>query len=678
MRIERRVVLTASPAEVWKSLGDPATLGAFSDKLQVERRLGTDAPGVGARYRVMLTVGAVPVGGNIEVTVYKPERELQWTTLTGVDHRLRLRLRESDDGGTRLTLRFAYDSPGIFGTAADLAAYLPVSRIMDELLANIAGHVESRRVKPRLPNPLTWAAREAGNALVLTKAGILAPINPVKLPHLGLSALKYGISLGTGVSANAVRHPDSAMLIDEAGKLTWRDVDRRTDALAAALRASGVKPGDGVGLMARNGRGFVEPAVAIAKAGADVLLLNTAFAGPQLADVCDRESAVALIHDDEFAEALDIAAVGRIRIRTSELEQFCTQFAGQTPPRPGRAGRLTILTSGTTGTPKGAQRGSSGLTLDGPAGFLSVIPLRAGTQLVIAAPLFHGWGLAHFGLALGLGSTMILRRRFDPEQTLADVANHRAEVLAVVPVMLQRILELPADVRAKYDVSSLQVVASSGSPVSGELAARWMDAFGDNLYNLYGSTEVSFASIATPTDMRRAPGTVGRPPRGVTVKLFDRDGIEVPQGEVGRVFVGNSMLFEGYTGGGDKDRIRGLAATGDLGRFDEAGRLFIEGRDDEMIVSGGENVFPKEVEETLASHPAVVEAAAIGVHDDAFGQRLRAFVVLRTDVSEDALRQHVRDHLANYKVPRDIVVLDELPRNATGKVVKRELEAVDH
>jgi fatty-acyl-CoA synthase len=200
-----------------------------------------------------------------------------------------------------------------------------------------------------------------------------------------------------------------------------------------------------------------------------------------------------------------------------------------------------------------------------------------------------------------------------------------------------------------------------------------MDAFGDNLYNLYGSTEVSFASIATPTDMRRAPGTVGRPPRGVTVKLFDHVGAEVPQGEVGRVFVGNSMLFEGYTGGGDKDRIQGLAATGDLGRFDEAGRLFIEGRDDEMIVSGGENVFPKEVEETLTSHPAVVEAAAIGVPDDAFGQRLRAFVVLRSEVSEDALKQHVRDHLANYKVPRDIVVLDELPRNATGKVVKRDL-----
>lgn len=519
-----------------------------------------------------------------------------------------------------------------------------------------------------------WAAKEASNALVLTKAGIIAPINPVKLPRLGLSALKFGISLATGVSANAVRHPDTAMLIDEAGTLTWRDVDRRTDALAVALRDRGVKSGDGVGLMARNGRGFVEGAIAIAKVGADVLLLNTAFAGPQLATVCEREAAVALIHDEEFDVALDAAAAGRIRITTAELGDLAAAFDGKRPPRPHRAGRLTILTSGTTGTPKGAQRGSVGLTLDGPAGFLSMIPLHAGMHVVIPAPLFHGWGLAHFGLALGLGSTMILRRRFDPEQTLADIAAHRADALAVVPVMLQRILELPDDVRAGYDTSSLQVVASSGSPVSGELAARWMDAFGDNLYNLYGSTEVSFASIAGPEDMRIAPGTVGRPPRGVTVKLFDGNGVEVPAGEVGRIFVGNSMLFDGYTGGGDKDRIQGLAATGDLGRFDQAGRLFVAGRDDEMIVSGGENVFPKEVEETLANHPSVVEAAAIGVPDDDFGQRLRAFVVLRGTVSETDLKQHVRDQLANYKVPRDIVVLDELPRNATGKVLKRELE----
>jgi acyl-CoA synthetase (AMP-forming)/AMP-acid ligase II len=249
--------------------------------------------------------------------------------------------------------------------------------------------------------------------------------------------------------------------------------------------------------------------------------------------------------------------------------------------------------------------------------------------------------------------------------------------MAVVPVMMQRILELPEAVRSKYDTSSLSVVAASGSALPGKLAESWMDEFGDNLYNLYGSTEVAWATIATPRDLRAAPGTAGKPPRGTVVKLFDADGHEVRQGETGRIFVGNEMLFEGYTGGGSKDRIGGLMATGDLGRFDEAGRLFVEGRDDEMIVSGGENVFPQEVEDTLARHDAVEEAAAVGVEDEEFGQRLRAFVVSKKGVSEEELKQHVKANLARYKVPREIVFVEELPRNPSGKVLKRELVKED-
>jgi acyl-coenzyme A synthetase/AMP-(fatty) acid ligase len=246
-------------------------------------------------------------------------------------------------------------------------------------------------------------------------------------------------------------------------------------------------------------------------------------------------------------------------------------------------------------------------------------------------------------------------------------------------VMMQRILELPEETRAKYDVSSLKVVAASGSALPGDMATTWMDAFGENLYNLYGSTEVAWASIATPEDMRAAPGTAGRPPRGTVVRLYDEDGTEVPPGRTGRIFVGNEMLFEGYTGGGAKDVIGELMATGDVGRFDEDGRLFVEGRDDEMIVSGGENVFPKEIEDTLARHEAVADVAAVGVPDHDFGQRLRAFVVLEKGMtaSEDELKAHVKANLARYKVPREIVFLDELPRNATGKVLKRQLQDLE-
>jgi fatty-acyl-CoA synthase len=202
-----------------------------------------------------------------------------------------------------------------------------------------------------------------------------------------------------------------------------------------------------------------------------------------------------------------------------------------------------------------------------------------------------------------------------------------------------------------------------------------MDHFGDNLYNIYGSTEVAYVSIATPEDLREVRDSAGKPPVGAEVRILDDKGNELPTGEAGRIFVRNAMLFEGYTGGGHKDMVDGFMSTGDVGRFDENGRLYVEGRDDEMIVSGGENVFPKEVEDCLARHEAVVEVAAIGVDDDEFGKRLKAFVVLKDDASADEkqLKAHVKDNLARYKVPREIVVLDELPRNATGKVLKREL-----
>jgi fatty-acyl-CoA synthase len=202
-----------------------------------------------------------------------------------------------------------------------------------------------------------------------------------------------------------------------------------------------------------------------------------------------------------------------------------------------------------------------------------------------------------------------------------------------------------------------------------------MNTLGDNLYNFYGSTEAAQASIATPTDLRAAPGTAGRPPRGTIVKILDHDGREVPTGTTGRIFVGNKGQFEGYTGGGNKQFIDGLMSIGDVGHFDENGRLFVEGRDDDMIISGGENVFPIEIENLLADHEAIREVAVIGVPDQEFGQRLRAFVVVRPGqtLTADDVKSYVKQHLARYKVPRDVEFLDEIPRNPTGKVLKRVL-----
>jgi fatty-acyl-CoA synthase len=344
------------------------------------------------------------------------------------------------------------------------------------------------------------------------------------------------------------------------------------------------------------------------------------------------------------------------------------------PPAPGVEAKLIVLTSGTTGTPKGAPR-EQPKSLQPLGALLSKAPFRAGEATIVGTPLFHALGFAHAVVAIGLGSTLILRRRFDPEWAVDACEQYRATAIVVVPIMLRRLLDTEPD---PARLRSLRIVFVAGSQLGGDLCRRAMAELGPIVYNLYGSTEVAYATIATPDELAAAPDSVGTPPRGTVVRLYDDDNrpIDTP-GVTGRIFVGNTFQFEGYTGGGTKDVIDGLMSSGDVGHFDGAGRLYIDGRDDEMIVSGGENVFPAEVEELLTAHPDVVEAAAIGVDDEEFGQRLVAFVVPQDDaaVSEDELKAHVRHNLARYKVPREIAFVDELPRNPTGKVLKRELLA---
>jgi fatty-acyl-CoA synthase len=523
------------------------------------------------------------------------------------------------------------------------------------------------------------------NLKVLTEAGIVRPMRPEVALRVARELRRWGASPAAGVTMCALRYPDEPMVIDEAGTLTFAQVHSRTNRLARALARAGVRAGDGVAILARNHRGFIEAVLAIAKLGANALMMNTMFSGPQLAGVVREEGPRALIYDGEFAGLLSrvegdlvrFVAWGEEGEETGDpsLESLIESEPDDSdlePPE--RRSNFIILTSGTTGAPKGARR-TQPATLSPIAALLDRIPLRSRERTVIAAPLFHSWGFLHFSIGLSLGSTYVLRRKFDPEATLRMIAENRAEALVVVPVMMQRILELPEATIAANDTSSLRVTAASGSALPGPLATRWMDTFGDNLYNLYGSTEVAWATIATPEDLRAAPGTAGRPPHGTRLAIFDAHGKPVPPGETGRIFVGNEMRMEGYTDGGNKDVIDGLLSSGDVGHLDEDGRLFIDGRDDEMIVSGGENVFPREVEDLLAGHDAVKEVAVVGVDDEEFGQRLKAVIVLNdgAEWTADEVKRYVKENLAAYKVPRDVEFLDELPRNATGKILKREL-----
>jgi len=510
--------------------------------------------------------------------------------------------------------------------------------------------------------------RQAGDAAeaakVLARAGLLAPVRGDRLLGMLLS-LRYGLTPAAGYTACAARHPSALALIDDEGALSFAEVSRASDALAAGYAASGIGPGSSVGLLARNSRDFVLPLVALAKTGADIVLLNTAMAGPQLAEVVARERIVAVVCDEEFVASLP-AALTLLDSRV-HADRRTPVFR---PPR--STGRIIVLTSGTTGIPKGATRGISGL---GPAvALLGAIPYRARQRTVLPSPLFHAWGMANLGLAMLLGSTVVLHRRFEPAQIMADVAKHRASTIAAVPVMLQRILEAGGD----HDTASLRVVAISGSALPASLAEAFQDRYGEVLFNLYGSTEVGYATIAGPADLRADPATAGRVLRGVTVKLVDADGRAVEAGASGRVFVGSEMAFEGYTGGEDKLRLGELVSTGDTGHFDPAGRLRIDGRDDDMVVSGGENVFPGEVEDVIAAMPGVREVAVVGVPDERFGQRLAAYLVSEVLAADPgaagAVQAHVKARLAAYKVPRDVLFCAQLPRNATGKVLRSQLQ----
>jgi fatty-acyl-CoA synthase len=537
-------------------------------------------------------------------------------------------------------------------------------------------------------------AETLGIVATMRRAGLIAPMRPDKYVRIAAAMQRENMGITSGFAAAAQRCPDRPGLVDELGTLTWREIDQRSDALAAALQALPATP-KVIGLMARNHRGFVEALIAANRIGAEVLLLNTSFAGPALAEVLNREGAVgplAVIYDEEFTATVDRALADkpdatRIIAWTDgpqgglTVEKMIAENAGRQPERERakarRKGKVILLTSGTTGSPKGAKHSGGA---DGGPGILKAIldrtPWRAEEPVVVVAPMFHAWGFSQLVFAASLACTVVTHRKFDPEATLELIDRHRATGLCVVPVMFDRIMELPDEVRNKYSGRSLRFAAASGSRMRPDVVIKFMDQFGDVIYNNYNATEAGMIATATPQDLRAAPDTAGRPAGGTEIRVLDADFNELPTGEVGGIYVRNSTQFDGYTSGKTKDFHEGFMSSGDVGYLDDAGRLLVVGRDDEMIVSGGENVYPIEVEKTLTAHEDVAEASVIGVDDEQFGQRLAAFVVLKdgAPATPDLLKHHVRENLANYKVPRDITILDELPRSSTGKIVRRELQ----
>ncbi|TQS44909.1 AMP-binding protein [Cryptosporangium phraense] len=521
-------------------------------------------------------------------------------------------------------------------------------------------------------------------ASTLIKAGVIAPGRPDRVAKQLAALRSWGLSLAGGYTSAAARDPDRIALIDERRQVTFAELIDRATRISQGLAQRGVQGRTRVAVLCRNHAGLIEALVASAMLGADTVLMNTGLSGSQLQAVLREQKVELLIADDEFVRLIGGPPPGVPLVVAwdedgghTTLEDLVGGNPGGRAAPPEIVGRTIVLTSGTTGAPKGARRPPPH-GLGALASILSKIPLKVRDTIAIPAPLFHTWGFAGLQVGMGLRATLVLRRRFDPETALADLADHHANGVFVVPIMMQRMLELSPDVRAKYDLSALRAVASSGSALIGDFALHFMDAFGDVLYNLYGSTEVSWATIATPADLRRAPRTAGGKPLGTRIAILDAEGRELPVGTPGRIFVANGMLFEGYTNGAGKEVKDGFMSTGDVGHLDDTGLLFVDGRDDDMIVSGGENVFPREVENILTEAAEVREVAVLGVPDPEWGQRLVAYVVLHEGSALDAegVRELVKARAARYCVPRDVHFLPELPRNATGKVVPRLLRGV--
>ena len=524
---------------------------------------------------------------------------------------------------------------------------------------------------------------EARAVVALVRSGVFGLEPPRRLAAIRAALRDFG-PFGGGPRVAALRHGELPAVVDDRGAISFAEVDEQIDRLANALLGLGLGPGSNLGILCRNHRFALIATCAASRAGLNTVLLNSEFSSHQAAQVSAREGVQLLVHDAELAAITEGIAPGHGRVSVaiddpagSELESLIAAGEPVSPPPPKRPGRLVMLTSGTTGTPKGAPRPEP-RSLVIPGALLERMPMRAREATVLAPPLFHGAGLLIAALTGLLGSTLVLRRRFDAATLLDDIAAQGATAVCVVPTMLQRVLALGDQEIRRRDLSSLRVIFSAGAQLPAEVARRTTDVFGDVIYNMYGSTEASIATLATPADVRAAPASVGKPTLGSRVRILDDDGRELSPGRIGRIFVGAVSPFEGYTGGGGKETIDGLLSTGDVGHFDAANRLYIDGRDDEMIVSGGENVFPREVEELLVSHASIADAAAIGVDDEEFGHRLRAFVVRRDGwhVTAEQVRAYVKQNLARYKVPRDVIFLDELPRTPTGKVLKRELAAL--
>jgi fatty-acyl-CoA synthase len=570
------------------------------------------------------------------------------------------------------------------------------------------------RVKRRLEQARAKGQNGAAVARMLTRTGLLSGVRPQHLARFAKKARGTKMGPHLAVMLHAEARPDRDAVIDATRRLSYGAFEAEVNQLAHALSAMGVARGDRVAIMLPNCAEFVVALQALPRVGATAVQIGARLKAAEIEYILGHAKPRVLLYHASFQGEIEPAraraggptdthmiAVGDPfgdPARSPDASGtagsgrgagpgllYRDALAGQAsdapPSAPGEeTGGVIVYTSGTTGKPKGASRHFSRTGLEAVADLIAQVGIRSEDRHLVVCPLYHSAAPAFVIIMQSLGATVVVTDHFDAEEILATIEREKITCAFMVPTQLMRLTTLDERVRRKHDTSSLRWILSGAAPLTTETARRFQAAYGPIVWNFYGATETGLVTCAGPQDHEAHPGTVGRSLRGNHIRILGEDGREVPTGEVGELYVRNSMLITGYHGDDDatSQAMRdGFFSVGDLARVDGDGFVYLASRVHDMVISGGVNIYPAEIEEHLHRHPDVIEAAVIGVPDDEWGERLKAFVVTRpgTRLSAEEIVQFCREGLADFKRPREVEFLDALPRNPTGKVLKRELRA---
>ncbi|HIW95846.1 MAG TPA: AMP-binding protein [Candidatus Corynebacterium gallistercoris] len=535
----------------------------------------------------------------------------------------------------------------------------------------------------------------------LLKSGIVHRGGGLKSKlKLAEGIVRYGFTAARQIWYAAEVAPERTALIDDMGERTFAEMREDIQLFARALMSTGFGKGSRIGVMARNSRAIIYPLTAKAFIGADIYLLNPASSPAQLKKTIEELGIEVIVIDEEFAghlpadyphaqviigHAEDLSnpvapnpawpTFQQVIDTARELDQAGSEDLPTLPAVPTK-GNIVIMSSGTSGTPKAVIHREP-LFPTPVIDLAYMIPWRPFQMLQLTASMFHSWGWANINILFAHRCTVVLRRVFDPVHAMEDVEKYKINGIITSPIFVKEQLKVAQ--KGNYDHSHVEFIVSSGNAMHEDLIRGLNKQFGEVTVNFYGSTENSVCAVATKEELAKDPALAGRPVSGVRVKILDDEGNELPPNTPGRIYCRGIMTMRRYANERDKMKIKhGLLEIGDRGYLDDRGNLYVLGRADDMIIVGGENVYPRSVEEVLAPMPGIKDLYARGVDDEQTFKRLAVWLVREDSPEGEALTQEsvqewVRNELAEHSVPRDVVFMDRLPRNPTGKVMPRHL-----